>query len=107
MSYDELVAQADRVILDKLGGTSVTYAPEVGDPVEVDGMFDEHYVLADGSSEAGVELTGPGVFLLLADLPTDPEEDEPILTIHGQDYRVISRSPDGFGGIVLGLRQKG
>ena len=103
-AFDELVARIDRAILANLGSVPVTYQPAVGDPVEVTGMFDAQYVLADSSAEASVETLGPAVFLLLEDLPTDPVDDEPTLTIRGRNYRVRSRSPDGFGGILLGLR---
>lgn len=107
MSFDELVASVDRVALAVFGEpVPVTYAPLVGVPVPVDGIFDEQYVLAKGTAEAGVESVGPAVFLRLEDLPTDPETDEPTLTIRGIDYRVVERRPDGLGGIVLALRIK-
>lgn len=104
--FDELVRAADRAAQAALGGVSVTYAPEVGSPVEVTGIFDAQYVLAKGGlAEAGVETLGPAVFLRLEDLPVDPEDDEPTLTIGGVDYRVTERRPDGMGGIVLALRR--
>lgn len=106
MAFDELVAAADRVVHAELGGITVTYAPLVGASVEVTGIFDEQYVLAKGSgAEAGVGTLGPAVFLLLEDLPEDPEDDEPTLTILAVAYRVIDRLPDGMGGIVLALRR--
>lgn len=104
MSFAELVAAADVVAMTALGGEVVTYAPEVGAPVPVTGLFDEQYVLAKGTAEAGVEALGPAVFFRLEDLPADPELDEPTLTIRGNPYRVIERRPDGMGGIVLALR---
>ncbi|MGN6105197.1 MAG: head-tail joining protein [Kofleriaceae bacterium] len=107
MSFDELVAETDRAALSDLGGETVTYTPEVGSPVPVTGMFDEQYVLAKGTAEAGVEATGPAVFLRLEDLPVHPDDDEPTLTIKSVDYRVIERRPDGMGGIVLALRRVG
>ena len=103
--FADLVAAADRAAQAALGGETVTYAPEVGDPVDVTGIFDELYVLAKGSAEAGVETLGPAVFLRLEDLPTDPDDDEPTLTIRSVDYRVTERRPDGMGGIVLALRR--
>lgn len=71
----------------------------------VKGIFDEQYVLAKGDAEAGVEARGPAVFFRLADLPDDPEDDDPTLTIRGVDYRVVERRPDGMGGVVLALRK--
>lgn len=106
MSFDELVAQVDRAAQLALGGETVTYAPQVGVAVPVTGIFDEAYVLAKGSAEAGVETLGPAVFFRFEDLPADPEDDEPTLTIRGVEYGVTERRPDGIGGIVLALRRR-
>lgn len=105
MSFADLVAAADRAAQSALGGESVIYRPSVEAAVEVTGIFDEQYVLAKGTAEAGVESVGPAVFFRLEDLPVDPDEDEPTLEIRGVEYRVIERRPDGVGGIVLGLRR--
>lgn len=114
MGYADLVAKADRVALRELGGEPVTYAPQVGAPVVVTGIFDAQYVLAKGSAEAGVEMRVPAVFLRLEDLPTDPEQDDPTITIGAApgrtaslvgNYRVREHEPDGMGGIVLGLHK--
>lgn len=109
MSFSDLVAAADRAAQAALGGEAVTYTPTVGAPppaaVQVTGIFDEKYVLAVGSADTGVETIGPAVFLRLEDLPVDPEDDEPTLTIRGVDYRVHARPRDGMGGIVLALRR--
>lgn len=111
MSFDDLVAAADRAAMAALGGVTVTYRPSADVVVtvvetELVGIFDAQYVLAKGSAEAGVETLGPAVFFRLEDLPEDIdlEEDEPTLTIRGVEYRVIERRPDGMGGIVLALR---
>lgn len=106
MTFAELVAQADRAVQTSLGGELVAYAPATGSPIQVTGVFDEQYVLAKGSADAGVETLGPAVFLRLEDLPIDPETDEPTLWIRGLDYRVTERRSDGIGGIVLALRRK-
>lgn len=105
MSYADLVARADRATETNLGGESMTYTPAVGAPVMVTGIFDAPYVLAKGSAEAGVEALSPAVFFRLEDLPVDPEDDDPTITIRGVDYRVVERRPDGMGGIVLQLRK--
>ncbi len=105
MSFADLILRVDRAAQRVLGGELVTYAPAVGVPVSVTGIFDELYVLAKGSAMAGVEALGPAVFFRLADLPVNPEDDEPTITIRGNAYRVIERRPDGMGGIVLALRR--
>lgn len=107
-AFDDLVEGVDRAALALLGGETITYTPDGGEPVEVTGIFDALYVLAKGSrAEAGVETLGPAVFFRLEDLPEDPQETEaePVLTIRGVDYQVIERRPDGMGGIVLALRR--
>ncbi len=83
----------------------ITYQPAVGAPVTVRGIFDAQFVLAQGTAEAGVETLGPAVFLILSDLPTDPEFDDPILIIGGVSYRVHDRRTAGLGAIVLALRK--
>lgn len=98
------MAAVDRRVLLRLGGMPVIYQPAVGSAVQVSGVFDEQYVLAKGSAHAGVGTIGPAVFLRLEDLPVDPEDDEPTLTIGGLAYRVTARERDGIGGIVLPLR---
>lgn len=103
MAFPDLVAATDRAAQEHLGGVSVTYAPEVGDPVVVQGLFDEQYRLAD--DEPGSEQTVPAVMLRLSDLPVDPVDDDPTLTVEGVDYSVRERQADGMGGIRLLLRR--
>jgi hypothetical protein len=104
-TFAELVERIDRSVQARLGGEPVIYQPAVGAAVTVTGIFDPVYVLVKGDPEAGVETLGPVVFLRLEDLPVDPEDDDPTLTIRGVTYRhVVERLPDGFGGIVLALR---
>lgn len=83
----------------------ITYQPATGSPVVVSGIYDAQYVLAQGTEEAGVEVTAPAVFLRLASLPTDPEVDNPLLTIEGLAYRVAERRAAGLGSILLVLRR--
>lgn len=83
----------------------VIYQPAVGAPVTINGIFDSVYVLSKGDPEAGAEVLGPAVFLLLADLPQDPEFDDPTLIISSVVYSVTERRPAGLGAIVLALRR--
>jgi hypothetical protein len=113
MSFRDLVARARRAAIAAFGEgeeTPIVFTPPAGPAVSVDGIFSEVYVLAQGNSEGSVETIGPAVFLELADLPTDPEDDEDDairLTIRGEIYRVTERRPDGMGGIVLAVRLAG
>jgi hypothetical protein len=114
MSFADLIAAADRVAFAAFGDRDangepipMTYQPTTGPAVPVTGIFDENYLLAKGTAEAGVEALGPAVFFRLEDLPIDPEDDEdPTVTIRGVAYRVIEHRPDGVGGIVLPLRRR-
>jgi hypothetical protein len=109
--FAALVARIDDDIraifgeLDDDGAPTIVYTPEGGVGVPVSGVFDERYVLERSESEAGVETIGPAVFLIRSELPTDPDDDEPTLTIRGVDYHVTERRPDGIGGLVLALRR--
>lgn len=103
MSFTALLVQADRLTLSTLG-ESVTYSPSEGAAVLVTGIFDEAYVLVDGG-QAGVSSAGPAVFLLLADLPSDPADDEAVITRASIDYSVREAKPDGQGGILLLLHK--
>jgi hypothetical protein len=103
VAFADLVAAADRAVRGNLGGV-VVYRSTFGPPLEVSGVFDELYLLAQGDAAAGVEAAGPAVFLRLEDLPLDPEDDDPIIEIASRSYRVVERRPDGIGGIVLALR---
>ncbi len=103
MAFADLLDVATRTVRDHLGGT-VRYQPEVGDAVNVVGVFDAAYQHVN-AGEAGVESASPAVFLRLADLPADPDDDEPTITVGGVDYRVRECQKDGQGGVVLLLHR--
>lgn len=100
MAFFDHIARADAAVLAHLGSVPVIYQPEVGDAVTVDGVFDENYTLSE-SGETGVENIGPAVSLRFADLPVDPELDEPLLTIAGKQYRVRVRQPDSVRKMIM------
>jgi hypothetical protein len=101
MGFPALLASSDRAVLQHLGGT-VVYAPSDGEPVEVPGIFDAAWVRVD-AGQAGVISSGPAVFLRLADLPLDPETDEPRIEVDGKMSRVREVHKDGQGGVILEL----
>ena len=101
MGYADLVLAADHAAKVLLGGVTATYAPEVGAPVSVVGLFDERYVKVTAGSHGAVESCGPAFFCHIADLPIDPENDDPTITIAGTAYNVVERQRDGVGGIRL------
>lgn len=101
MGFSELLAGVDKSVRQVLGGP-VTYAPSSGSPVTVRGVFDLAYIQVQGIGHAGVQSTGPGVFLRLEDLPSDPSTDvEATVTVGGVQYRIHEARPDGLGGVHL------
>lgn len=106
MSFVDLVADMDRDVQRELGGVPVTYTTALGATAQVTGIFDAQFVLAKGDAHAGVEATGPAVFLRIEDLPGDPRSDKASVSINGIAYHVMERLPDDMGGIVLALRRK-
>lgn len=103
MAFPDLLATADRAVLDHLGGT-VRYAPGVGVAVDVVGLFDAAYVRAE-AGEAGAVSSGPAVFLRLEDLPSDPGTDDPTITVGDVSYKVSEPKKDGLGGVLLLLHR--
>ena len=100
MSFAQLLAVVDRAVQKHLDSVPVIYQSLAG-TVEVRGMFDENYVLVDGSAHAGVEQVGPAVWFRLEDLPLHPDDDTPLLSILGKTYKVRERQPDGpVGGSI-------
>lgn len=100
MGFTDLLANADRAVREVLGG-SITYTPGVGDPVEVEGVFDAAYQLVE-SGQTGVSSSGPAVFLTLADLPSDPVTDlTATVVVDGATYSIREPKPDGLGGVLL------
>lgn len=82
----------------------ITYQPASGPPVFPNAIFSDPYVRQPGDPEGGVESLEPRVFLQLAELPIDPELDEPTLVINGKTYRVTERLAAGLGAVSLALR---
>lgn len=103
-TFDEHIAAMDAVVLTSRLAMNLTYKPLSGPAVPVRGIFDANYELVEASSHGSVSTLAPAVFLRKADLPTDPELDEPILTIAGEDYRVVKVKPDSLTGVVLVLK---
>lgn len=97
MAFSDLLAAADRAALTHLGGVDVVYQPNVGDPVTVDGIFDE-LVLDPATGQLG-----PAVFLRVGDLPGELDGDDPTLTIAGNSYTVRGRILDSQGGVHVSL----
>jgi hypothetical protein len=105
MAFSDHIARMDGHQLATFG-ESVAYAPSVGDPVTVTGIFDEAFALIDPATGT-VESLAPAVWLRLADLPVDLEDDDPTLTIRGRTYRPRQRERDGEGTVRMLLHRAG
>ena len=103
MSFDALLATADRAVLQTLG-CAVGYTSSAGEARSVRGVFDAAYVKVD-AGQPGVSTCGPAVFLSLTDLPSDAADDDPAISIAGVAYRVREAKPDGLGGILFLLHK--
>ena len=101
MAFADLLLRVDRAILAAFG-VPVVYAPAVGAPVTVTGIFDAAWERLDVST-TGITSVGPMVFVRLGDLPVDPEQDTPAITIGGKGYAVKEVQRDGQGGAKLML----
>lgn len=101
MTFPDLVASIDRAAQAHLGGVTVRYETEAGVVVDdIKGMFDEPYLLTD-PGQFGVQQSEPVVTVRLSDLPSDPQDDEPLITIGGKEYSVKEAQPDGMGAVRL------
>lgn len=103
MSFDDLVGVVDSVVLETLG-TTIGYASGAGATVQVRGIFDAAYVLVE-ANHTGVSSSGPAVYLRLSELPSNPSEDDPVITAGGVAYRVREAKPDSMGGVMLLLHR--
>jgi hypothetical protein len=108
MSFGALLESVDRTMMRTLGekaeDDTIVYTPGAGLAVSVDGVFDAAY-RREEAGEAGVSAAEPAVFVRLADLPSDPREDAPTLTIKGISYTVREVEADGDGGARLFLQE--
>lgn len=101
-----MLAQGDGT-LNALLGVPVTYAPAIGAPVTVQGVFDANAVTVDAGS-ATVSSSGPQVFLRRSDLPEDPANPSgsgPTITINGLAYIVRDVRADGLDGVLILLHK--
>jgi hypothetical protein len=104
VSFSSLLAMADRAALTA-HGDPVTYSPGAGSPVSVCGIFDAAYQRVE-AGEPGISSSGPGLFLRLADLPSDPGVDSAAtVTVATVVYRAWEVKPDGLGGVLLLLHK--
>jgi hypothetical protein len=103
MGFTDVVGEM-RAALNDTFGVETLYAPLVGAPITVTGVFKNDYLRAD-AGEAGAQTTTPIVDYRLDDLPIDPDDDDPRITIAGIVYRVIEVQKDSRRGVRLLLHR--
>lgn len=82
--------------LKKVYGETITYTPEggTGDPIEIEAMIDEAYEAVQPNTGAVVIEQQPMICVKMLDLPVPPQKDD-LVTMRGQDYKVIDCQTDG------------
>jgi hypothetical protein len=104
LAFGDLLARVDFTARRQLGG-DVVYAPGIGTPVTVRGVFDKAYQLVPLDAP-GISSTAPAVFLRGEDLPSSPLNDvSASVTAGGVVYRIREVRPDGLGGMLLILHE--
>ncbi|WP_430430198.1 head-tail joining protein [Oceanicaulis sp.] len=84
-------------------GESVTYTPQGGAGVSVQGVFTRNYVAVGQDGDLSVESVSPAVSLQSSDAPSAAQGDG--VTVGAHSYEVVEVQPDGFGMVVLILHE--
>lgn len=100
MAFSDLVESLDLATQTHLGGESITYlAGDGSGSVTLTGIFDEVAIVTD-FGEAPADQLEPAISVRIDDLPTDPETDDPTITIRSVDYKVRTCQPDTISGLM-------
>lgn len=105
MPFSDAIKQAQRVVGDTFGEMVSYLADGEGAAVSVPGVFSFAHV-ALKSSVANLEVSSeyPVLCVDLSDLPAAPRRGD-VLTIRGDNYRIVESQPDGYGNTKLILMQ--
>jgi len=76
------------------------HTPDGGSPANVDGVFDNEYLLID-DGEVGIEATAPMFQCAAADVSGVAAGD--VLNVNGTNYNIVEVKPDGTGTTFLRL----
>jgi hypothetical protein len=86
-------------ITNTIFGTPATYTPISGDPVEINGVFDNAYI-----ESQGVSSLKPVLRIRLSDLAASPAKGDQV-TVSSTTYRVLSSENDSYGAALLILQK--
>lgn len=114
MAFEDELEIANRAVADSLG-IPATWTPKgSGSPVDVLAVFHRNHRVFSPDSDVMVQSTVTTLWVVLSDLPREPEEDDRItidadaalkLALSGRYFRVASHEPDGVGGTMLVLQK--
>lgn len=86
-------------------GVPIIYAPDEGEEIELNAVWDDNYVGVDPDTGAQVTSTSPRAGIRIADLgDITPTKDDRV-TKGGQEYRISDFQKDGQGGAMLFLHR--
>lgn len=91
-----------RIFANALGET-VTYTPQGGSAVSLQGVFTQDYRVVGENGDLQVESIRPAVSLENADVPNAAQGDA--VTVSGTNYRVVEVMPDGTAMTTLILHE--
>jgi hypothetical protein len=91
-----------RIFQSALGET-VTYTPQGGSAVSLQGIFTADYYAALEGGELQVASTKPAVSFPVSSVPNAAPGDS--VTAQGTDYEVAEVQPDGMGMVALILHE--
>ncbi len=105
MSWQDKTKAVMDACLDAFG-EEITYTPaDGGDPVVLDGIFDEAFESVDAATGLSIISQQPIIGIKIADLPYVPTRDD-VVSIRGIDYRVVEPQHDGQAGYRILLHKQ-
>lgn len=90
-------------------GTTFTFTPNGGQPIEMQGVFDDSHAeeVPDAGGDVVISTHVPVIGVRLSDFPVGslPERGD-VITRNGVGYDIVDTEPDGQGGSRLMLHVK-
>ena len=97
----EIDADLGNMLSDDEFGYEVTYTPQVGAALTLNGIFDKDFISVDVGQEAPpITDQKPTLMVRLSDFATPPLQDDTCV-VDGNTYTVLEVQPDGTGAALL------
>lgn len=108
LSFDQLALAPNIAAFGEVnqGHPIPVYTPAIGNPFNLDGIFDNAYRSVDRIPELQINTSGPVLGVRMSDFPTGvtPAQQDRVM-IRGDNYRVRDVQPDSHGGALLLLNE--